>query len=151
MTQKKEKQLHNLVILQLTGIPMESRARSQSNLVIRNLNGFSSEFHKFSNTIVPMFWAEYVIILQKVAYLRKYPLFSCLQNQVGLPFYISALMYFTVEIVRPFQNYFSAILILSGIIMLLLGTRQLLRRRSHLATNKALHFEQELFFAEHCK
>lgn len=39
---------------------MESRARSQSNLVIRNLNGFSNQFHKFSNTIVPMFWAEYV-------------------------------------------------------------------------------------------
>lgn len=47
-------------VLQLTGIPMESRARSQSNLVIKNLNGFSNQFHKFSNTIVPMFWAEYV-------------------------------------------------------------------------------------------
>lgn len=39
---------------------MESRARSQSNLVIRNLNGFNNKFYKFSNTIVPMFWAEYV-------------------------------------------------------------------------------------------
>lgn len=39
---------------------MESRARSQSNLVVRKLTGFNEQVEKFSDTIVPMFWAEYV-------------------------------------------------------------------------------------------
>lgn len=38
---------------------MESRARSQSNLVIRQVSNFP-RVKRFSNTIIPMFWAEYV-------------------------------------------------------------------------------------------
>lgn len=61
-------------------------------------------------------------------------------------------MYFTVQIVRPFQCYFSAILILGGVIMALFGVRKAVIKRSHLTANKALRFEQELFFAkqQHC-
>jgi len=38
---------------------MESSARSQSNLVVRPLHGFS-KVQIFSNLTIPMFWAEYV-------------------------------------------------------------------------------------------
>lgn len=38
---------------------MESRARSQSNLVIRQVNSFP-RVNRFNDTIIPMFWAEYV-------------------------------------------------------------------------------------------
>lgn len=39
---------------------MESRARSQCNLIVKSLAGFSGDLNKFSNTIIPMFWLEYV-------------------------------------------------------------------------------------------
>ncbi|KAL3270704.1 hypothetical protein HHI36_021232 [Cryptolaemus montrouzieri] len=44
----------------MTGIPLNSRARSQSNLVVRPLDGFKEEIERFSNTVIPMFWAEYI-------------------------------------------------------------------------------------------
>jgi len=46
---------------QLTGVPVESKARSQSNLVMHPTSGFSN-IDKFSNMTIPMFWAEYVSI-----------------------------------------------------------------------------------------
>jgi len=45
--------------LQLTGVPVESKARSQSNLIMHPTSGFSN-IDKFSNMTIPMFWAEYV-------------------------------------------------------------------------------------------
>lgn len=132
-----------LPLSQMTGIPMESRARSQSNLVLRNLEGFRAEFRKFSNTVVPMFWAEYVI--RKLLFASSFASFS-LQNQVGLPFYISSLMYFTVRIVEPFQSYFSGALLVTGVAVLSLGVRAL--RRGHLETNRALRFEGEFFLTK---
>lgn len=50
---------------QLTGVPVESRARSQSNLVMHPISGFS-DIDKFSNMTIPMFWAEYVSIIERV-------------------------------------------------------------------------------------
>lgn len=46
-------------IVQSTGVPVESKARSQSNLVMHPTSGFSN-IDKFSNMTIPMFWAEYV-------------------------------------------------------------------------------------------
>lgn len=47
----------------LTGIPLEGKARSQSNLIVNKLRGFNSVLSKFSETVIPMFWAEYVSTL----------------------------------------------------------------------------------------
>nr|CAD7434024.1 unnamed protein product [Timema monikensis] len=44
--------------IEKTGVPMESCARSQSNLVIKNVDAYRG-LKKFSNLIIPMFWAEY--------------------------------------------------------------------------------------------
>lgn len=41
------------------GIPMDQSARTQSNLVIPELSGFSDGIQKFSNMVLPMFWIEY--------------------------------------------------------------------------------------------
>ncbi|XP_050438444.1 scavenger receptor class B member 1-like [Adelges cooleyi] len=82
-----EKHGSYLIVEPLTGVPFESRARSQSNLVVRPVNGFTN-VDKFSNMTIPMFWAEY--------------------NQVGLPWYITSLMYFTV-IVLPYTQTFGSI------------------------------------------
>lgn len=41
-------------------MPIESRARSQSNLVVRKLSGFSDVVKPFSDLVIPMFWLEYV-------------------------------------------------------------------------------------------
>lgn len=40
---------------------MESRARSQSNLVMRPVSGIK-RIEKFSDMYIPIFWAEYVSI-----------------------------------------------------------------------------------------
>lgn len=37
-----------------------SRARSQSNLVVKKLTGFNEVVTPFTETIIPMFWLEYV-------------------------------------------------------------------------------------------
>ncbi|XP_071440804.1 scavenger receptor class B member 1-like [Hetaerina americana] len=87
-----------VIVEPITGVPMESRARSQSNLVIRNVTGIH-RIGKFNGLIVPMFWAEY--------------------NQVGLPWYISSLMYFVVVILPSLQQVVSVVLILLGIGLLL--------------------------------
>ncbi|KAF4520710.1 hypothetical protein B566_EDAN012497 [Ephemera danica] len=87
-----------VIVEPLTGVPMESRARSQSNLVVRPLRGIN-RVQAFSDLTVPMFWAEY--------------------NQVGLPWYISWLMYFVVEIVPPTQQPVAFCMVTAGISILL--------------------------------
>ncbi|KAF2887442.1 hypothetical protein ILUMI_18731, partial [Ignelater luminosus] len=54
-----------VIVEPTTGLPMESRARSQSNLVIRKLSGFNEIVDRFSDMVVPMFWAEYEVHDQK--------------------------------------------------------------------------------------
>lgn len=89
---------------------MESRARSQSNLVIRPLSGFP-RIKKFSNTIIPMFWAEY--------------------NQVGLPWYIAGLMYFTVVILPATQMYLSSIFLILWTSLTCLFIHKYIQRKEH--------------------
>ncbi|KAG8272787.1 Belongs to the CD36 [Homalodisca vitripennis] len=88
MDYKSYQDTHTQFINRNTGVPMESRARSQSNLVVRHVSSFP-RVKRFSNTIIPMFWAEY--------------------NQVGLPWYIKSLMYISVNILPVTQTYFSFI------------------------------------------
>ncbi|KAG8232897.1 hypothetical protein J437_LFUL012810 [Ladona fulva] len=83
-----------------TGVPMESRARSQSNLVVRNGTGIH-RVGRFSGMVLPMFWAEY--------------------NQVDLPWYISSLMYFVVVILPTLQRVISFILVSLGASLLVAG------------------------------
>ncbi|XP_050531125.1 scavenger receptor class B member 1-like [Daktulosphaira vitifoliae] len=92
-----EKHSSFLIVEPLTGVPFESRARSQSNLVVRPISGFS-KIDKFSNMVIPMFWAEY--------------------NQVGLPWYITSLMYFTVIILPYTQTVGSISMMIVGIAMI---------------------------------
>ncbi|KAF0766462.1 scavenger receptor class B member 1-like [Aphis craccivora] len=86
-----------LIVEPLTGVPVESRARSQSNLVMHPTSGFSN-IDKFSNMTIPMFWAEY--------------------NQVGLPWYITTLMYFTVIVLPYTQSIGSILMMIAGLAMI---------------------------------
>jgi hypothetical protein len=51
--------------------------------------------------------------------LSKTVFLDCLQNQVGLPWYISWLMYFVVEIIPPTQQPVSFCMVTAGLSMLL--------------------------------
>nr|XP_018914564.1 PREDICTED: scavenger receptor class B member 1-like [Bemisia tabaci]XP_018914565.1 PREDICTED: scavenger receptor class B member 1-like [Bemisia tabaci]XP_018914566.1 PREDICTED: scavenger receptor class B member 1-like [Bemisia tabaci]XP_018914567.1 PREDICTED: scavenger receptor class B member 1-like [Bemisia tabaci] len=97
-----------VIVEPTTGVPMESRARSQSNLVVRQITGFP-RIERFSNMIIPMFWAEY--------------------NQVGLPWYISGLMYFTVMILPKIQAPGSFAMALLGLILLVVVVRREIAHR----------------------
>ncbi|KAL7046310.1 hypothetical protein ACKWTF_002538 [Chironomus riparius] len=42
------------------GVPMKQKAVSQSNVILKDLSSYKSDFARFSNMIIPMFWLEYV-------------------------------------------------------------------------------------------
>ncbi|XP_018321668.1 scavenger receptor class B member 1 [Agrilus planipennis] len=120
---------HSFVYVEpTTGIPMESRARSQSNLIMREFTGFNSAVQRFSNVVVPMFWAEY--------------------NQVGLPWYIYCLMYFTVVVLPTLQKIISGCCFLTGTLFVALGVKRIKSRRSYVRYNKSLQFEKGNYFSE---
>jgi len=92
-----EKHGSYLIVEPLTGVPVQSKARSQSNLIMHPISGFS-HIDKFSNMTIPMFWAEY--------------------NQVGLPWYITTLMYFTINVLPYTQSIGSIFMMISGLAMM---------------------------------
>ena len=61
----KEQHLSYAIIEPMTGIPLMQCARSQSNLLIPKLTGFSAKISKFSNMVVPLMWLEYVSLLEQ--------------------------------------------------------------------------------------
>ncbi|XP_075218703.1 scavenger receptor class B member 1-like [Lycorma delicatula] len=97
-----------VIVEPTTGVPMESRARSQSNLVMRPVKGIK-RVEKFSDMYIPIFWAEY--------------------NQVGLPWYITALMYFTVIILPVSQFYISVSFIIFGLSLCIFTFYRLTKRK----------------------
>lgn len=99
---------HSYVIVEpTTGVPMNAAARSQSNLIVHNVRGIG-KVSRFSDQVIPMFWAEY--------------------NQVGLPWYIQATMYFTVMILPVSQRVCSAAMMLAGLLVVVLAARRTSRR-----------------------
>ncbi|XP_073965533.1 scavenger receptor class B member 1-like [Choristoneura fumiferana] len=80
------------IVEPLTGTPFRSVARMQSNLRIQDLSGFSKEYAKFSNLILPLFWAEY--------------------NQEGLPHQIQSTIHFMTVILPPLSTVILAITLL---------------------------------------
>ncbi|KAK3926538.1 Scavenger receptor class B member 1 [Frankliniella fusca] len=99
---------HSYVIVEpTTGVPMNAAARSQSNLIVHDVNDIHG-VGRFSNQVIPMFWAEY--------------------NQVGLPWYIHFTMYFTVMVLPWSQRLCTAAMMLAGVILGLLGYRRAVRR-----------------------
>ncbi|XP_044763949.1 scavenger receptor class B member 1-like [Coccinella septempunctata] len=123
-----EKSKHDsfLFVEPTVGIPTTCRATSQSNLILRKLEGFNEDIEKFSEQVIPMFWAEY--------------------HQHGLPWYIVGLMYFTVKILPVFQIIWTVILFLSAIFLITSGSRQhAISRKNYLMKNKVMQYEQEVF------
>ncbi|XP_045469204.1 scavenger receptor class B member 1-like [Harmonia axyridis] len=108
------------------GIPITSRARSQSNLILRKLEGFNGDIDKFSEQVIPMFWADY--------------------HQVGLPWYIVSMMYFTVKILPIFQRVWTALLFISAVLLINSATKEHAEsRKSYLMKNKVIQYEREVF------
>ncbi|GLH03172.1 Sensory neuron membrane protein 1, partial [Gryllus bimaculatus] len=101
MNPQRDKHGSYIVVEPITGLPMESCARIQSNLVVRKLSGISKKLERFSNISIPMFWAEYY--------------------QKDLPWYIYYFLYFVVNILPDLQSWISFIMVTSGIGMLIAG------------------------------
>ncbi|XP_068621865.1 scavenger receptor class B member 1-like [Battus philenor] len=91
-----DRQKHNsyVVVEPTTGVPFRAVARMQSNLRIHDLSLFPKEYNRFSNQVIPLFWAEY--------------------SQEGLPSVIKWTIYFMV-VVTPVMS------IVIFILTLLLG------------------------------
>ncbi|KAK6645194.1 hypothetical protein RUM43_001470 [Polyplax serrata] len=97
----KEKHGSYVIVEPITGIPMESRARSQCNLIVKSMSGFPENLQKFSNVIIPMFWLEY--------------------GQVGLPWYVKYLLYFVVLFIPAIQHWMSFFTVVMGAAFLYYG------------------------------
>ncbi|GLV36662.1 uncharacterized protein CBL_02503 [Carabus blaptoides fortunei] len=111
-----------------TGIPIESVARSQSNLIVPDLTGFGANLYRFNKMAIPMFWLEY--------------------NQVGLPYYITTLLQFTVNVLPAYQYYFIGLVLAISIALLALTNRAILKNRRnnrHFKNNSEMHFEEQAF------
>ncbi|XP_030764313.1 scavenger receptor class B member 1-like [Sitophilus oryzae] len=109
-----------------TGIPLEGKARSQINLKMNNMRGFTSSIEKFSNTVVPLVWVEY--------------------HQVGIPWYIQTLIYLVAVIVPVGQLPFSIFCAILGCVLVYLGIIGLGRcKRRQFEEEEILRFEVEAF------
>lgn len=49
-----------IIVEPIMGVPIDQSARSQSNVIIPQLHGFSDEIERFGNMALPTFWVEYV-------------------------------------------------------------------------------------------
>ncbi|KAJ3651442.1 hypothetical protein Zmor_017486 [Zophobas morio] len=115
-----------LIVEPTTGVPLESNARSQSNLVVKKLTGFNELVTPFSDTVIPMFWIEY--------------------KQMGLPWYIVSLVYFQVNVLPIFQTILTSSLLVGSAIFIYLYIKH--KRKQQLLDNKTLVFEKELFISK---
>ncbi|CAH0699547.1 unnamed protein product [Spodoptera exigua] len=97
---KPDRYKHNsFVILEpYTGTPFEAVARMQSNLLVHDLTGFQEKFANVSNSVIPLFWAEY--------------------HQEGLPSKIRMTVYFATVILPPLSMIVSTSMLLLGIYLL---------------------------------
>lgn len=100
-----------IMVEPITGVPVNQCARSQSNLVIKKLNGFPTDIQKFSEMIVPMFWAEY--------------------HQSSLTSLITTLVTFMANIMPTLQHFITAFLIIVGAGLTALGIIQTLATRGY--------------------
>ncbi|XP_048487989.1 scavenger receptor class B member 1-like isoform X2 [Plutella xylostella] len=135
----RDKHSSYVIVEPLTGTPFRSVARMQSNLRIHDLSGFSSEYDKFSNLILPLFWAEY--------------------NQEGLPDYIRLTIYYMVVVLPPVSKALLSFFLLCGCYLIAkqIYTHKLKSERlsatlpfknknvNNLARNKLFNYEKETF------
>lgn len=49
-----------IIVEPVMGVPIDQSARSQSNVIIPRLTGFSEDIQRFSDMALPTFWVEYV-------------------------------------------------------------------------------------------
>ncbi|XP_077289013.1 scavenger receptor class B member 1-like [Arctopsyche grandis] len=108
-----------VIVEPLTGTPLESCARSQSNLVMRKMSGFSSDIQLFSGMTLPMFWAEY--------------------SALKLPDYIWNLVFITVKVIPVVQVVLSSLILLVGMLLLLLAFKAIVCTEF-----KSFHHQQQL-------
>ncbi|RVE54417.1 hypothetical protein evm_000902 [Chilo suppressalis] len=114
---------HNsyIIVEPLSGTPFRSVARMQSNLRIHDLSGFGYDYGKFSNLVVPLFWAEY--------------------NQEGLPSHIKTTIYFMTVILPPLSYIVLSVLLLTG--SYFLAKNLYIHRLKNETLNSLLHFKSK--------
>lgn len=95
----------------ITGVPVNQCARSQSNLIVNKLSGFTSDIQKFSGMIVPMFWAEY--------------------HQASLTSLITTLVTFVANVMPTLQHFITAFLLIFGAGLTALGIMQTLATKGY--------------------
>ncbi|KAJ8982555.1 hypothetical protein NQ317_005026, partial [Molorchus minor] len=120
-----EKHQSYVIVEPNTGIPLHGVARSQVNLLMRDMSGYNEKIRKFSNLAIPLIWMEY--------------------NQVGIPSYIQSLIYFVVILVPILQYIFTVFALLVGSFIVFHFARKKKRSKNNLVMNKTLTFESEVF------
>ncbi|CAG4949589.1 unnamed protein product [Parnassius apollo] len=135
-----DRQKHNsyVVVEPLTGVPFRAVARMQSNLRIHDLSNFPKEYDRFSNQVIPLFWAEY--------------------SQEGLPTIIRLTIYFMVVVLPPMSTVIFILTLLFGCFLIsrriydykiihkfVPSLNRLKNKNKTITRNKILVYEKESF------
>ncbi|XP_053661637.1 scavenger receptor class B member 1 [Anopheles marshallii] len=106
MKPNREEQQSYTIVDPSFGIPLDQCARTQTNLAIPELTGYSPEIRRFSNMIIPLFWIEY--------------------HQKELPSYIVRTLqaFYVIRDVEPYMPY---VLYLAFILLLAVAFREAAR------------------------
>ncbi|XP_072382211.1 scavenger receptor class B member 1-like isoform X1 [Diabrotica undecimpunctata] len=123
----KEKHTSFIEVEPITGVPIIAAARSQVNLVVKNMKGFSEKLNQFSNLNIPLAWIEVV--------------------QESLPLKVQWLVYIQVVILPIFQKILVIFTFLCALFALgiFLSRRRQQTKNLHTTSNKTLTFETEKF------
>ncbi|KAB0800043.1 hypothetical protein PPYR_07923 [Photinus pyralis] len=93
----------------ITGVPLETRAQLQANLVLGDLSGFNEDIEPFSNIIIPLFCFEF--------------------NQAGLPSHISNTVFFIAVILPYLQVIVIVVLYCTGLGLITLNVYKFATKR----------------------
>ncbi|GFG34115.1 hypothetical protein Cfor_05571, partial [Coptotermes formosanus] len=84
----------------ITGLPLESKAGVQCNLVVKDVSEYG-RMAPFSNTYIPLFWLQL--------------------HQDGLPPYLQSMVYFVAVVLPKLQLFLSTLMVVLGTSLLAVG------------------------------
>lgn len=123
----KEKHQSFIIAEPTLGVPIDQSARSQNNVIIPNLYGFSDRIRRFSNMALPTFWLSYVSDCEHIKMFIKFKIDSIpiyFQHQRELTTGITCLMVFTIYVLPILQYFIMAALFVSGAMLIRASIRE---------------------------
>lgn len=109
MKPDKVKHSGHVLVEPTTGLPLESKAGIQCNLVVKDVSSYS-RVAPFSNTYIPLFWLQL--------------------HQDGMPPYLLSAVYFIAVVLPKLQVFLSTLMVVLGTSLLAVGVYRFQQKAS---------------------